>query len=92
MDRPTISVVEIVICVASVLQGEGAQILSSVHRPKEVGGVSVPQEWAERHPETPAQFRVLHRVLIAIAVVFFVWLIVEGAVLVPWLFIRYGFH
>lgn len=54
--------------------------------------VDAPQGWAERHPETPAQFRVLHRFLIAIAVVFFVWLIVEGAVLVPWLFIRYGFH
>jgi hypothetical protein len=54
--------------------------------------VTAPQGWAERHPETPAQFRVLHKALVSIAIVFFVWLIVEGAVLVPWLFIRYGLH
>jgi len=73
-------------------RGERASNPLAERRSEEGLRVNAPQGWAERHPETPAQFRVLHRFLIAIAVVLFVWLIVEGAVLVPWLFIRYGFH
>jgi hypothetical protein len=42
------------------------------------------------HRETPEQFRGLHRVLTVVAAVFFGWLVVEGAVIVPWFFWRYG--
>jgi hypothetical protein len=51
-------------------------------------------------PFTPSQvdaekkranrFRMLHTYSVRIDVVFFVWLVVEGAVLVPWLFGHYG--
>ena len=36
------------------------------------------------------EFRTLHRVLGAVCVFFFVWLVIEGVFLVPWLLIRYG--
>ena len=48
------------------------------------------QDWATRHPETPPQFRGLHRALTAVAVIFFAWLVLEGAFIVPWFFWRYG--
>lgn len=46
--------------------------------------------WEARHPETPAQFKGLHKFLMAVATFFFVWLVVEGFFLIPWLLIRYG--
>lgn len=42
--------------------------------------------------EVPAELRTLHRVLLAVGLFFFVYLVVEGAILVPLLFARYGLH
>lgn len=42
--------------------------------------------------ETPDEYRGLHRVLLGLATFFFVYLIVEGMILVPLLFTRYGLH
>lgn len=36
------------------------------------------------------RFRTLARVTVALDVLFFVWLVVEGALLVPWMVARYG--
>jgi hypothetical protein len=40
--------------------------------------------------ESPEEYRGMHRVLMAISAFFFVYLVVEGVFLVPWLLIRYG--
>ena len=42
--------------------------------------------------EVPDELRTLHRVLLAVGLFFFVYLVVEGAILVPLLFARYGLH
>jgi hypothetical protein len=43
-----------------------------------------------QHPETPPEFAVLHKWLIRVCVFFFVWLVAEGAGLVPYLIAHYG--
>ncbi|MDT7582491.1 MAG: hypothetical protein QOI50_336 [Pseudonocardiales bacterium] len=40
--------------------------------------------------ERERRFSTLRRVTVGMDVLFFAWLVVEGAFLVPWLFIRYG--
>ena len=42
--------------------------------------------------ETPEEYKGLHKVLIAVAAFLFAYLVVEGAFIVPFLFIRYGMH
>ena len=42
--------------------------------------------------ESPDEFKGLHRALLFVAAFFFFYLIVESTVLIPYLFIRYGFH
>lgn len=42
--------------------------------------------------ETPEEYRGLHRALLIVAGIFFVYLILESVFLIPTLFIRYGFH
>lgn len=42
--------------------------------------------------ETPDEYKGLHRALLYVAGFFFLYLIVESAVLIPALFMRYGFH
>lgn len=45
-----------------------------------------------RRGETPAELRGMHRALLGVAIVFFVYLIVQAALLIPVLFTRYGMH
>jgi hypothetical protein len=40
--------------------------------------------------ERADRFRTLHKYSVRVDVIFFVWLVVEGIVLVPWLFGHYG--
>jgi hypothetical protein len=47
-------------------------------------------DWQAKHPETPPQFKNLHRFLMAAAALFFVWLVAEAFVIFPWILIRYG--
>lgn len=42
--------------------------------------------------ESPDEFKGLHRALMFVAVFFFIYLIVEATVLIPFLFMRYGMH
>jgi hypothetical protein len=44
----------------------------------------------EAEKERAGRYRRLHRITVRIDVVLFIWLVVEGALLVPWLFTRYG--
>ena len=44
----------------------------------------------EAEIERSSRFKLLHRWTVRIDVVFFVWLVVEGAFLVPYLFTHYG--
>lgn len=44
----------------------------------------------EAEKERAHRFRSLHKYSVRIDVIFFVWLVVEGALLVPWLFGHYG--
>ena len=44
----------------------------------------------EAEKERAGQFKTLHKYTVRIDVIFFVWLVVEGALLVPWLFGHYG--
>lgn len=49
----------------------------------------------ERPPkqsETPSELRTMHRSLFAVAVFFWVYLIIQAIVLIPALFTRYGMH
>lgn len=46
------------------------------------------QAEAEKQRET--RFRTIRKVSVGLDVLFFVWLVVEGALLVPWLLARYG--
>jgi hypothetical protein len=39
---------------------------------------------------SPPEFATLHKWLIRVCVVFFVWLVVEGAALVPYLIAHFG--
>lgn len=42
--------------------------------------------------ETPEELKGLHRGLLLVSAFFFLYLIVESVVLIPYLFVRYGFH
>jgi hypothetical protein len=44
----------------------------------------------EAEKERANRFRLLHKYTVRIDVIFFVWLVVEGALLVPYLFGHYG--
>lgn len=44
----------------------------------------------QKRPETPPEWETLHKWLLRVCLVFFVWLVVEGALLVPYLIARYG--
>jgi hypothetical protein len=44
----------------------------------------------EAEKERESRYRTLHKFSVRIDIVFFVWLVVEGALLVPWLFTKYG--
>lgn len=44
----------------------------------------------EAEKERSSRFKTLHKYSVRIDVIFFVWLVVEGALLVPWLFGHYG--
>lgn len=45
---------------------------------------------AEAEAKRAHRYERLHRTSLRIDIIFFVWLVVEGAFLVPWLFIKYG--
>ncbi len=53
------------------------------------GGSYTPAQ-VEAEKARAHRYRRLHRLSVRIDVVFFIWLVVEGALLVPWLFIHYG--
>ena len=42
--------------------------------------------------ESPNEYKGLHRALLYMAGFFFAYLIVEATVMIPYLFVRYGFH
>lgn len=42
--------------------------------------------------ETPDEYKGLHRILLGVGAFFFIYLILEAVILIPTLFIRYGFH
>lgn len=46
----------------------------------------------QKMSETPEELKGLHRALLFVAAFFFFYLIVESVVLIPYLFVRYGFH
>lgn len=45
---------------------------------------------AEAERKRAERYARLHRTSLRVDILFFVWLVVEGAFLVPWLFIKYG--
>lgn len=45
---------------------------------------------AEAEKRRSARYATLHKHSVRIDVIFFVWLVVEGAFLIPWMFMRYG--
>lgn len=45
---------------------------------------------AEEEKRRAARYATLHKHSVRIDVIFFVWLVVEGAFLIPWMFMRYG--
>ncbi|WP_019873382.1 hypothetical protein [Sporichthya polymorpha] len=45
---------------------------------------------AEAERQRAARYERLHRTTLRVDIIFFVWLVVEGALLVPWLFLKYG--
>jgi hypothetical protein len=47
-------------------------------------------DWQAKHPETPPQFKNLHRFLMVAAAIFFAWLVIEAAIVFPLLIVRYG--
>lgn len=42
--------------------------------------------------ESPEEYKGLHRALLFVAGFFFIYLILESVILIPTLFVRYGFH
>lgn len=38
------------------------------------------------------EHRGLHRVLLGVAAFFYIYLVIEGAILVPFMLVRYGLH
>jgi hypothetical protein len=42
--------------------------------------------------ESPEELQGAHKVLLGIATFFFIYLVVEGMIIVPGLFSRYGWH
>lgn len=42
--------------------------------------------------ETPEEFQGLHKIMLAVATFFFIYLVVEGMFIVPFFLIRYGLH
>lgn len=42
--------------------------------------------------ESPKEFQRPHRILLGIGTFFFIYLVIEGIVIVPGLFTRYGWH
>jgi hypothetical protein len=53
------------------------------------GGTYTPAQ-IEAEKERASRYRTLHKYSVRIDIIFFVWLVVEGALLVPYLFIHYG--
>ena len=53
------------------------------------GGTYTPAQ-VEAEKERVSRYKRLHKYSVRIDVIFFVWLVVEGALLVPYLFIHYG--
>jgi hypothetical protein len=53
------------------------------------GGSYTPAQ-VEAEKERAHRYQRLHRITVRLDVLFFIWLVVEGAALIPWLFIRYG--
>jgi hypothetical protein len=45
---------------------------------------------AEAERKRAERYRRLHETSLRVDILFFVWLVVEGAFLVPWLFLKYG--
>jgi hypothetical protein len=46
----------------------------------------------EGEPPSPNKYPRIQRVAVAWDVILFIWIVLEGAVLIPYLFIRYGLH
>ena len=52
-------------------------------------GTFTPSE-AQAEAKRAARYERLHKTSLRVDILFFVWLVVEGAFLVPWLFLKYG--
>lgn len=46
----------------------------------------------DKQPLADPEYRGFHRLLFGIAAFFYVYLVIEGAVLVPFMLYRYGLH
>jgi hypothetical protein len=53
------------------------------------GGQYTPSQ-VEAEKQRASRYRRLHKFSVRIDVLFFIWLVVEGALLVPYLFLHYG--